>query len=56
VRPFIGSCAKVPSDRRVVITDDFGQRVQMSVEQLQVLIEEALAGRLDEALAGLAVG
>ncbi len=45
-----------PPERRIVITDDFGQRVQMSVDQLQVLIEEARSGRLDKALAGLAAG
>ena len=45
-----------PPERRVVITDDFGQRVQMSVDQLRVLIDEARSRRLDEALAGLAAG
>ena len=40
-------------DRRVVITDDFGQRVQMSADQLLALVEEARSGRLDEAIAGL---
>jgi hypothetical protein len=40
-------------DRRIVITDDFGQRVQMSAQQLAALIEEARSGRLDEAIAGL---
>ena len=45
-----------PPERRIVITDDFGQRVQMSADQLQVLIEEARSGRLSEALAGLPVG
>jgi hypothetical protein len=40
-------------DRRIVITDDFGQRVQMSADQFQVLVEEARAGRLDEVLTGL---
>jgi hypothetical protein len=44
-----------PPERRVVITDDFGQRVTMSVEQFQVLVEEARSGHLDEALAALAV-
>jgi hypothetical protein len=39
--------------RRIVITDDFGQRVQMSVDQFQVLVEQARAGLLDEVLAGL---
>lgn len=41
------------SERRIVITDDFGQRVQMSADQFQVLVEEARSGRLDEVLAGL---
>jgi hypothetical protein len=40
-------------ERRIVITDDFGQRVQMSADQFQELIEEARSGRLDEALAEL---
>jgi hypothetical protein len=43
-------------ERRIVITDDFGQRVQMSADQLQVLIEEARSGRLDETLAALIAG
>jgi hypothetical protein len=43
-----------PADRRIVITDDFGQRVQMSQDQFLVFIQEARSGRLDEALAGLA--
>ena len=36
-----------------MITDDFGQRVQMSADQLLGLIEEARSGRLDEAIKGL---
>lgn len=40
-------------DRRIVITDDFGQRVQMSADQFLALIEEARSGRLDEAITGL---
>jgi hypothetical protein len=36
-----------------VITDDFGQRVQMSADQFAVLIEEARSGRLDQAVAEL---
>jgi len=47
---------EAPPERRIVITDDFGQRVQMSADQLRVLIDEARSGRLDEALAGLGVG
>ncbi len=42
-------------ERRVVITDDFGQRVQMSLDQFQVLVEQARSGQLDELLAGLGV-
>ncbi len=38
-------------ERRIVITDDFGQRVQMSADQFRVLLDEARSGRLDRALA-----
>ena len=44
---------EAPPERRIVITDDFGQRVQMSEDQLLVLIEEARSGRLGAALSGL---
>jgi hypothetical protein len=44
---------EAPPQRRIVITDDFTQRVQMSEEQFHVLIEQARAGRLEEALTGL---
>jgi len=43
-----------PRERAIVITDDFGQRVQMSADQFAVLIEEARSGRLDETVAELA--
>jgi hypothetical protein len=43
-------------ERRIVITDDFGQRVQMSAGQFQVLVEQARSGHLDEVLVGLGVG
>lgn len=36
-----------PADRRIVLTDDFGQRVQMSAAQFSDLVCEAKAGRLD---------
>ncbi|GGW71567.1 hypothetical protein [Streptomyces xantholiticus] len=36
-----------PAERRVVLTDDFGQRVQMSTDQFASLIEQAKAGKLD---------
>jgi hypothetical protein len=46
-----------PEERRIVITDDFGQRVQMSADQFLVLIEEARSGRLDAEINALtAVG
>ena len=45
---------EAPLDRRIVITDDFGQRVQMSEDQLRVLIDDARSGRLDPALTALA--
>ena len=44
---------EAPPERAIVITDDFGQRVQMSADQFVVLIEEARSGRLDEAVAEL---
>jgi hypothetical protein len=42
-----------PPEQRIVITDDFGQRVQMSVDQFQVFIDEARSGRLGDVLAEL---
>lgn len=36
-----------PADRRVVLTDDFGQRVQMSTDQFSSLVDDAKNGRLD---------
>ncbi|MCK9900581.1 MULTISPECIES: hypothetical protein [Parafrankia] len=45
------------AERRVVITDDFGQRIQMSIEQLEVIVDEARAGRLSSLVtAELATG
>ncbi|MEG3626755.1 hypothetical protein [Streptomyces poriticola] len=38
-----------PADRRIVLTDDFGQRVQMSADQFADLVEDAKAGKLDGA-------
>jgi hypothetical protein len=38
-------------ERRVVITDDFGQRIQMSLGQLADLVADARNGVLDEVLA-----
>jgi hypothetical protein len=42
--------AAVP-ERRVVITDDFGQRIQMSLEQLADLVADVRRGVLDDVLA-----
>jgi hypothetical protein len=47
---------EAPAERRIVITDDFGQRVQMSADQFLVLIEDARSGRLDDAVAELIAG
>jgi len=45
---------EAPPEQRIVITDDFGQRVQMIADQLLALAEEARSGRLETALAALA--
>ncbi|NKQ52911.1 hypothetical protein HFP15_08450 [Amycolatopsis sp. K13G38] len=39
---------EAPEEKRVVITDDFGQRIQMSVEQLRVLVDDIKTGVLDK--------
>jgi hypothetical protein len=36
------------SDRQVVITDDFGQRVEMSLDQFGDIIQAAKNGTLDD--------
>lgn len=38
-------------ERRIVLTDDFGQRVQMSLAQLATLVADVKGGVLDELLA-----
>jgi hypothetical protein len=62
VTTFCGQCScgcpelyldpQADETRRVVITDDFGQRIQMSLEQLAVIVDDARSGVLDEVLAG----
>ncbi len=42
-------------ERRVVITDDFGQRIQMSTAQLADLVADVRRGVLDEILVEQAV-
>ncbi|MFF9405037.1 hypothetical protein ACF1B0_05770 [Streptomyces anandii] len=36
-----------PDDRRIVLTDDFGQQVQMSADQFSSIVADAKAGKLD---------
>ncbi|WP_299536170.1 hypothetical protein [uncultured Streptomyces sp.] len=36
-----------PAERRIVITDDFGQRVEMSADQFGSIVADAKAGKLD---------
>jgi hypothetical protein len=44
-----------PAEQRIVITDDFGQRIQMSVEQLNDLVSDIKGGVLDALLVPAAV-
>jgi hypothetical protein len=37
-------------EQRVVMTDDFGQRIQMSVAQLRTVVTRAKSGDLDDVL------
>mgnify|MGYP007085785541 CR=1 FL=1 len=39
--------AEASDERRVVITDDFGQRIQMSMGQLHALVSDVKGGALD---------
>ena len=58
VATFCGSCNcgcpellldhSAPASKRVVVTDDFGQRIQMSMDQLQVLVADVKNGVLDD--------
>ncbi|MEU7941995.1 hypothetical protein [Microbispora bryophytorum] len=40
--------ASAPAERQVVITDDFGQKVEMSLDRLGSLVEAAKTGALDD--------
>ncbi|MFD8497034.1 hypothetical protein [Amycolatopsis sp. NPDC059657] len=42
---------EAPPERRVVITDDFGQKIEMSLDQLKVLVGDIKAGVLESVLA-----
>jgi len=37
-------------EQRIMITDDFGQRIQMSVAQLRTVVTRAKSGALDDLL------
>lgn len=64
IATFCGSCScgcpelfvdeTAAPERRVVITDDFGQRIQMSVGQLHDLVSDVKAGVLDRLVAPIA--
>ena len=57
IATFCGQCScgcpelfvdpEAPAERRVVVTDDFGQRIEMSLQQLDDLVAQAKAGVLD---------
>ena len=61
IKVFCGDCScgcpelfldpEAEKPRRIVLADDFGQRVQMSVEQLEQLVRDAKSGALDEVIA-----
>ncbi len=61
VATFCGECscgcpelfvdAAAPAERRVVITDDFGQRIQLSLGQLADLVSDVKGGVLDRLVA-----
>lgn len=36
-----------PADQRIVLTDDFGSRVRMSIDQFADMIAQAKSGALD---------
>jgi len=58
VATFCGACScgcpqlfiddTADAERSVVITDDFGQRIQLSLPQLQDLVTDVKSGVLDE--------
>ncbi|WP_020672938.1 hypothetical protein [Amycolatopsis nigrescens] len=60
VATFCGNCScgcpelyvdkDAAEEKRIIITDDFGQRIQMSVGQLSDLVGDVKAGVLDKLL------
>ena len=61
IRVFCGDCScgcpelfldpKAEEPRRIVLADDFGQHVQMSLEQFEQLVRDAKSGALDDLIA-----
>ena len=51
---FRGGCPELfvdlaaPAKRQLIITDDFGQRVEMSLQQFGSIVTAAKAGTLDQ--------
>jgi hypothetical protein len=39
-----------PEDRKVVMTDDFGQQIQISVDQFRTFVRHVKSGELEETL------
>lgn len=48
--PEVSLAPEAPEDRRVVMTDDFGQRIEFSLDQLRTLVDRARSGALEEAV------
>lgn len=46
--PQLWTDAEAAPEKRVVITDDFGQRIQMSAVQFADLLQQARSGALDD--------
>jgi hypothetical protein len=45
-RPQLFVDTTAPTERRIVLTDDFGDRIRMSVERWETTVGEASSGRL----------
>jgi hypothetical protein len=39
-----------PEDRRIVMTDDFGQQIEISVDQFRTFLRHVKSGELEETL------
>jgi hypothetical protein len=45
--PSSSSTPPPPAEQRIILTDDFGRRVQMSADQFSSIVTDAKAGKLD---------